>query len=146
MHRPMNVTPSSLVLSLWAEEIRADASPDQLARSIATACKGIEASLTPIIGKRGLAALFHRGLHVTGQAHPWLAEVIARNETAMDVDALSTLLARQTNAEAAACGLLLLKTLTDLLVSLVGASLTERLLRSVTTTAMNGLHDQDIAS
>ena len=146
MPRSVNAAPSSLVLSLWAGEIRADASPDQLAASVAIACTGIEAALAPIIGKRGMTALFNRSLHVTGQTYPWLADVIVRNQTAMDVESLRTALACRTSAEASAYGLLLLKTVTDLLASLVGPSLTERLLRSVTTSATKGLRDGGVSS
>lgn len=139
--------PSSLFLSLWADQIQADSTANQIACSVALACRAMEVCLVPIIGKRGMDALFHRSLHLTGRSHVWLAETLSRSPAAMDVEALKAVLAVQTSAEASAGGQLLLKTLTDLLVNLIGPSLTERLLRSISTTAQkDAQHVRDIES
>jgi hypothetical protein len=51
---------------------------------------------------------------------------------------LTSLLARQTGADAAAAGALVLQTFHDLLASLVGPSLAERLLRPAWAILMSG--------
>lgn len=106
------------------------ASAAQIAASIASTCRGVEEALTPIIGARGVAALFDRSLHVTCQSFPWLGEAKVGVSPVMALDALASLLVRQDPLVAAAAGGLFLHTFHQVLSSLIGASLTERLLRS----------------
>ena len=103
----------------------------QVVTSIIATCQDIEGALTPVIGPRGVAALFHRSLHLAGQSQPLLAAIHTGSPTVMDLGALKLQLAGQTPADAAAAGALLLHTFHELLGTLIGASLTERLLRSV---------------
>lgn len=93
--------------------------------------RGVEAALTPVIGPRGVAALYRRSLHVTARSHPWLAAASDGYDTGIDVARLQALLEQQTGAQAAAVGGELLNTFHELLASLIGASLTERMLRAV---------------
>ena len=99
--------------------------------SIIATCQDIDGALTPIIGPRGVAALFHRSLHLAGQSQPLLASIHTDTPTVMDLGALKLQLAGQTPTDAAAAGACLLHTFHELLGTLIGASLTERLLRSV---------------
>ncbi len=103
----------------------------QIAASVAATCEGIADALTPIIGTRGVAALLHRSVHIAGQTHVWMSAAQVVVPATVDLPALTALLARQSPADAAAGGGLLLHTFHALLASQVGASLTERLLRSV---------------
>lgn len=107
------------------------ANSEQVAASIAATLRGIEGALNPIIGTRGVAALYYRSVHLAGKTHPWLAAGSAGVPTAMDPSALTSLLVRQTSADAAAGGGLLLHTYHELLASLIGPALTEQLLHSV---------------
>ena len=90
----------------------------------------IDAALSPIVGQGGVATLYQRSLYLKRLDHPWL---MAAYEAAIpgNFDALHTALSRQTSATAAAANAELLQTLHELLTSLIGASLTERLLQSV---------------
>jgi hypothetical protein len=122
---------------------RDGADSGQVAESIAATCRAVDDALAPIIGQGGVAALFRRSLHLTGQTHPWLAGAEEGVPNAMDVVTLTSRLARQTSAEAAAAGALLLRTFYDLLTTLVGPSLTERLLRPVWVNFLSGPSAQD---
>ncbi len=108
-----------------------DRTAAQIADTVAAACCAIDAALTPIIGHRGVAALANRSLHVAARAHPWLRGALEVAPADMDPALLESLLRAQTRADAAGGGAAFLQTFHELLASLVGASLTERLLRSV---------------
>ncbi len=97
----------------------------------------IVAALTPIIGPRGVAALGQRSLHLVGAATPWLVarqpggQVSPDSLDTLDVAMLVALLAQRSSDDAAAVASAFLQTLRELLSSLIGALLTERLLRTV---------------
>jgi hypothetical protein len=91
----------------------------------------IDAALSPIIGHGGIAALYKRSLYLTTHTHPWMASAHGGVETAMNLVALKSLLVQQGSTDAAAGGGALLQTFRELLVGLVGPSLTEQLLQSV---------------
>ena len=105
--------------------------PERVAAEVAAAWRDIDDALTPIIGKRGVAALYGRSVHLAGRAHPWLASAELGAPASMDLSLLVSKFSSQTAAEAAAGGGQLLHALHELLTNLIGASLTERLLRSV---------------
>lgn len=120
-----------------------DASAVQIAEAVFAKCQAIEAALAPIIGLRGVAALHRRSLHLAGPMHPWLAGRPPGESASDDLAILKTLLSRQTSADAAFGGAAFLQAYYDLLSSLVGASLTERLLRSVWIDFMGALPAQE---
>ena len=103
----------------------------QVADAVVALWLEIDQALHPIIGHRGVAALYERSLVLTAAAYPWLAIEQRGIPAAVDPAALRAALVQQTGAEAAACANALFHSFHQLLVSLVGASLTERLLRSV---------------
>jgi len=107
------------------------ASAEQLADTIAAIWLEIDQALNPIIGRRGVAALYNRSLKLTAPAYPWLTEGHQHLLASVDVTALRAALVQQATAEAAAGGSALFHTFHDLLASLVGASLTNQLLGSV---------------
>lgn len=91
----------------------------------------VAARLAPIIGARGVEALFSRSLQMTSAAFPWLSKAGGADDRA---DLLTNLRA---NIEAidpvvgAAASFALLVTFTELLATLIGESLTDRLLDPV---------------
>ncbi len=103
----------------------------------------IDAVLYPIIGQRGVAALYQRSLYLTAQTYPWLTSSRDSAQTSIDLAHLKSLLIRQQAADLILAGTLLFKTFHELLVSLVGPSLTERLLRSVGGNFFSGATPQD---
>ncbi len=85
-------------------------------------------ALAPIIGSQGVAALYRRSLHLAAPAHPWLAGLREADTTPVDASALRSALVQQEPAAAAAGAGALLQAFHELLASLVGPSLTRRLL------------------
>lgn len=129
---------SAEISAFLAAAVSDGASSRQVAEMVASAFRGIDQALTPIIGQRGVAALYKRSMRLAGQTHPWLPRSREGVHPAMDVAALMTELALQTAAAAAAAGGQMLQIFCELLTSLIGASLTERLLRTVWATSLSG--------
>lgn len=134
---------SSDVAALLAGALSEGASSRRVAEMVASAFRGMDQALVPIIGQRGLAALYKRSVHLAGQTHPWLPSSREGVHPAMDVTALTSELSQQTAAAAAAAGGQLLQTFCELLISLIGPSLTDRLLRPVWATLMSGASAQE---
>ena len=95
----------------------------------------IAQQLCPLIGDSGFCALFVRAVHMLGPEHAWLAP----QQPCRSPEQLFALLAeRLTPGEArraAAANGVLLQTFTQLLATLIGEALTERLLASATAVA-----------
>lgn len=134
---------SSDIAALLAGAVSDGASSRQVAGMVTAAFRGIDQALMPIIGQRGVAALYKRSMHLAGQAHPWLPRSREGVHPAMDVTALTTELALQSASAAAAAGGQLLQTFCELLISLIGPSLTDRLLRPVWATLLSGASAQE---
>jgi hypothetical protein len=115
----------------------------QISAAVVAIWHEIDAALTPILGQGGVAALYKRTLCLTGTAHPWLASRREDLSTGVDLEALKAVLSQQSGAAAAAGGNDFLQTFHQVLASLVGPSLTERLLRSVWATPSSGPPAQD---
>lgn len=121
-----------------AYKVGNDADATQIADAIVLTWQEINTTLIPILGERGVAALYHRSLYLTSSAHSWLAETYTGIQTPMDLEALKRVIAQQTSANAVAGGAAVLQTFYGLLASLVGPLLTERLLRSVWANSFSG--------
>lgn len=100
----------------------------RVADAAVTAWRELDAALSPIIGQRGVAALYQRSLYLTRGDYPWLAGVHQATVRAGEFAPLHTVLSQQTSATAAGACSALLATFRNLLTRLIGASLTERLL------------------
>lgn len=107
----------------------------------------IEQALHPILGKGGVAGLYRRSLHLAATQHPWLdvdnPGLEARN---LDTAALRATLAQQSTADARAGAADFLRHFNALLSSLVGPSLTARLLRPVWVGDPQDVNEQDTRS
>jgi hypothetical protein len=89
-------------------------------------------ALAPIIGQSGVAALLKRSIYLTRTAHPCLQAINENAPTYSGMVAfLQTVLAQQDRIEAIAVNAALLQNFHGVLITLIGASLTERLLRPV---------------
>jgi hypothetical protein len=140
---PSNSQELHRLVELLAGRASAGDTPRQLVDLVVDSWSRIDAALKPIVGSRAVAMLLKRSLFLTGSAHPWLAEGANELPEVMDLDALRRLLAGRTSVDVAAAGGLLLKTFEALLASLVGSSLTERLLRSVWANLLSGAAAKD---
>ena len=119
------------------------ATASQIADATVAAWQGIDSALAPIIGQRGVAALYKRSLHLNRPLRPCLNAAIETTEALLGLAALKSVMAQQSASDAAAIGGELLQTFHELLTTLVGPSLTERLLRSVWTDFLSGPPAQD---
>ena len=144
------MSPKSLQSRPWpaplADRVSDGADAEQVADAIVAIWLEIDQALHPIIGHRGVAALYNRSLHLTAVAYPWLAIDQPAVPAAVDPAGLRSALVQQAAAEAAAGGSALFLTFHELLASLVGTSLTGRLLRSVWTHSSAVLSVQDTSS
>ena len=104
--------------------------PGAIANAVSAKLGEIETALVPLIGVRGVAALYKRSLFLALPAHPWLAATYDDVRHQMTLDTLRAALQDQARDTAIAGCQALLDTLEHLMVSLVGPSLTERLLYS----------------
>jgi hypothetical protein len=95
----------------------------------------IHAVLAPVIGQRGVSALYERSRHLSSRAYPWLAVPDEGLSSGMDLENLRLLVAQQDDDVAAAGAGFLLETFHDLLAGLVGITLTRQLIGTPPTTA-----------
>jgi hypothetical protein len=106
-------------------------SADTTVEATAATWRLVAAQLSPVIGARGLEVLFGRALHMTNTTYRWLEVGDDRGGSADALPSLAECLARQDPATAAEASYKLLLTFTELLTTLIGESLTTRLLAPV---------------
>ena len=127
-----------------AHRVNAQADAGSLAGAIVAVWQEVDVALTPIVGPRGFAALYKRSVFVTALVYPWLMGVHDNALASVNLSDLSSVFKRQSLPQAHACAATLFDTFHDLLVSMVGPSLTERLLRSVWADASGGPSTKDL--
>jgi hypothetical protein len=88
----------------------------------------IGARLAPVLGRRGVAALYRRSVHVTLARHPWLAPAYEASTQDGELAVLHATLAAHDGALAAAASAELLANFRALLITLIGEGLAARLL------------------
>jgi hypothetical protein len=110
----------------------AGSTPDAHAIAAATVAiwPQISAQLAPVIGARGVDVLLDRSLHLTSVSFPWLTSGAEHGRTLVLGD-IKTCLGRQEAAAAAAASCELVSAFCELLATLIGDSLTDRLLGPV---------------
>lgn len=120
---------SSPILAALAVRTRNGIGEGRIAPCVVGMCAEIGAALTPVIGPRGVAALYKRSLFLASQAHPALLGLQESVQGEMDLPPLLATLSPLSDAEATMVGGALLIAFYELIGSLIGPSLTERLLR-----------------
>lgn len=98
----------------------------------------IHAALAPVIGDRGVAALYRRSLSLTRRSYPWFESVTDSACENQIFGCLVEELSQHSAADAAVANGALLQTFNDLLATLVGASLTRRLMEPVWNALSSG--------
>ncbi len=126
-----------------------DKNPGELAAQSVARWRQIDLALTPIIGRRGILAIYKKALNITRNDFPWLA-VVSEGDAAFDnFVSLQSVLAQQTSAAVMAANLALHRSFNKLLGSLIGESLSERLLQSIDACfhrEETHLHEADLLS
>jgi hypothetical protein len=105
--------------------------------------EAIDAAMGPIVGQRGIAALYQRSLHLAGADHPWMAAAYEGALEPGDFSALRAALSLQTGSNAAAAHDAMLQIFQDLLDNLIGRTLTQRLLQAIWDLPSSGHAVQD---
>ncbi|UKE70005.1 MULTISPECIES: hypothetical protein [Xanthomonas translucens group] len=149
MRKAMENPALSAAVSALARQAAVGIEASVVAASVAATWQQIEQALTPILGARGVAALFKRALFLTKGGFPWLHDAFVAIEASSEHNALDifrVVLSQQSAATAAAGAGAFLSTFHDVLISMIGATLTERLLQSVWATFSSGYPAQDISS
>lgn len=132
-----------MVTAFLLVKVERGSSACDIAQLIVTCCFELDKALTPVIGQRGLVALLKRSLHLASARQTWLADCQENFDLKTDLTEFMAALSRQTSELAARGGGSFLEHFHQLLTSLVGTSLTERLLRSVWSTFLSGSFAQD---
>lgn len=112
---------------------RVGGSPDieVVAPAIVTMFEDMNAALVPIIGTRGVAALYRRSLLLCAAQYPSLAQPYESLVVAMDLAHFTALLSVQNPIDAMRFSERLLKTTYELLATLIGPALCARILYGV---------------
>jgi len=124
-----------------------DATAPQIAEAVIVMWNEIDDALTPVLGGRGLVALYRRTLHLMAATRPDLAAggpkgVLLATEPTL----LRALIARQGAEQAAILGSAFLLEFKGLVASLIGPSLNGRLLRAVWLPPSSSTAAQDTSS
>jgi len=130
-------------ITALADQVRLSTDAHDIANTITLVWNGIDLALRPIIGKRGVDALFRRCIEVTALSYPWIAAVSTDVQSAMDLDALREVLLSQEPTHFAAASDAMLTQFHAMLAELIGLSLTERLLRPVLDPLLNDTATKD---
>ncbi|QKG69789.1 hypothetical protein HP062_16560 [Pseudomonas sp. B14-6] len=91
----------------------------------------MDSALMPIIGQQGVAALFRRSLLLCATAHPRLANAYQSAQIDTNLTELKSVIVQQSSVEALFFGGVMLTTFYELLTTLIGPSLSARLVRDV---------------
>ena len=137
----MDSQESSRIAAPLARRLGGNADAVQIAEAIVVVWEEIDHVLAPIIGHRGVVALCKRSLHLTALRHDCLDGVYKRVQSGVEFNELKPVIA-QTDITVAV-GDDLLQKFYELLASLIGESLAERLLRSVWDNASVGPPQDD---
>lgn len=149
MDRSVTISPSLVksqsgrIAVTLAQRAAEGADAAQVGDTVVAMWQKIDATLTPIIGNGSVVVLYMRSLHLIEPAHPWLSGLNQDVKASIDLARLKSILSQQDSKTAAVAGGELLQTFYELLASLVGPSLTERLLHSVWEDSPSGPPAQD---
>lgn len=127
----MEGQPSKRILDTLKHRANGQPGAGSTAACVTALCEEICTALTPIVGPRGVAALYKRSLFLTSHAHPVLRGLHENVQHGTDLSALTATLMPLSETEAAQVGAALLSSFYELLASLIGPSLTERVLHSL---------------
>jgi len=140
----MDSQESSRFTAPLTQRVAKDADAREIAEAIRAMWVDIESALHPVVGRRGVAALFQRTLHLTATRYPWLSSRRAGSvETDSDLAELAAVFAQQSPAVAMEAGSALFIIFRDLLTTLIGDRLSERLLQAAWSTTSRAASPQD---
>lgn len=117
------------------EKLSEEIIPTKVAKDFGDEWRHIKRSLAPIIGQRGIAAVFNRALYLASLLYPFLAVALEDNLLASNFESLEAALSQEETDLAAEANQYFYQCFQELVSSLVGESLSLRLLASIPTSA-----------
>ncbi|UWF50115.1 hypothetical protein NYP20_03875 [Pseudomonas sp. N3-W] len=134
---------SRQIVASLAHRVGPNADIAKISQVIAAILQDMDAALAPIIGQQGVAALYRRSLHLCAATHPRLAGTYDSVQANLGHAALKSILIEQNETDALFFGEVLLTTFYDLLTTLIGPSLTARLLCGVWEPSLSDTPSQE---
>jgi hypothetical protein len=131
------------IVASLARRVGDIADPARTAHAIISTLRDMDAALTPINGQQGVDAHDRRSVHLCAATHPRLAGTYESVQAAFDLTALKSVIVEQSQADALFFGETLLTTFYELLITLIGPSLTARLLRGVWEPSLSDTPSQE---
>jgi hypothetical protein len=123
------------------------ANANEFADAVVALWRDIDAALAPIIGTHGLAALHGRSLYLASREFAWLkAESVESVLKEIDFNELRRTFSAQPMQDAQAAASTVFRCFHELLTSMVGVSLTDRLLHPVWDNSFGGEAAQDVSA
>src|SRR3990167_8216829 len=97
---PLEGTSGPALTAPLSERAPQGASALQIAAALGSMALELDAALAPIIGPRGVMALWQRSLHLTSAAHPWLSAGQPGGLSPLDTALLATAVAQRDDHDA----------------------------------------------
>lgn len=129
--------------SIFAWRVAENMSSRQIADAASASWRALNIALSPIIGQRGVTALFKRSLHLARLDYPILKNVVGATILPGEFGALHAVLAGETSDSAVIINSTILNIFYELLTNLIGNTLTQQILNSVFDTTSSGDPAQD---
>ncbi len=130
----------------FSQRAAAGADSAEIGALAVAAWRGVDAALSPIIGRGGVAALYERSLHLASVRHPSLIGALDGGVLTGDFAAIGRVLSASSGADAAVAHGALLASFCGLLAALIGNPLAARLLHPVWDPLQSGDPAKDHAS
>jgi hypothetical protein len=119
------------IRTVLAARARSAGGSNSFAKATLDTWRQVNSQLAPVIGIGGVEVLFNRAFQQTSAVFPWLAGAVVNGESAAPIDHLITRLAGQKPATLEEASVTVLTNFAELLSTLIGESLTDRLLAPV---------------
>lgn len=134
---------SRQIVASLAQRVGPEADTPKIAQAVVAILQEMDAALTPIIGQQGVVAMYRRSVHLCAFTHPHLTGAEDDGQPRLDLIALNSVLVEQPPTDALLFGEALLTAFHDLLTTLIGASLTARLLGGVWESSLSAPLSQE---
>lgn len=117
--------------NVFVQLLAQDVTAEEIAAEAGMRWRNLYAALAPIIGRRGIVAIYKYAVNEVRNEYPSFAIKVGEENDFDDFMSLEAALANQTSLLAEAINFALHQSFNKLLASLIGAPLTERLLQSI---------------
>ena len=120
--------------------------PRRVADSIVAIWLDIDRALSPVIGERGVSAVYKRSVNLIRADFPWLWRAYEGVPDQGQFVVLGTQISQQSTSNGLTANIALLHAFCNLLENLIGKALTDRLLRTALDNRPTGAAIQEIES